>query len=476
MALMEGILSLWEMVKENLRETTVPTIFDLWYGDIEPVDYNQETAELTFFTRAKFKKPVLEKKYKPVIEKQFEEICGLEIKVLFKAEESNLPSPVIERLTNMYRKEAEREEKFPELYEDELLRGFPDDVAPGEDGAIKALRSQYTFENFIVGETNKFARAACWKVANNPSREWNPLFIYGPSGVGKTHLMFAVINEIRRRDPEARVIYIKGDDFINSMIDCLSNQNMSRFRAYFRFCDVLLVDDIQFIEGKVATQEEFFHTFQSLFDEGKQIILASDRPPRDINPLEERLRSRFEQGLLADISLPDLELRIAIIKKKAQDMNLSIPDEVLTYLAENLRSNIRQIEGTIKKIAAKCFLVDGRQITLELAKNCVEELVGDAEPLNVTIDKVFSAVFKKYNIPKEEVIGKKRNKEIVRARHIAVYLIREITEMSYPNIGKLFDRDHATVMASLDVVKKRITADPLFAMDIENMKKEVVGH
>ena len=238
---------------------------------------------------------------------------------------------------------------------------------------------------------------------------------------------------------------------------------------------MLLVDDIQFIAGKVATQEEFFHTFQSLFEDGKQIILASDRPPRDINPLEERLRSRFEQGLLADINPPDLELRVAIIKKKAEDIGIDIPDEVLSYLAENLRSNIRQIEGSIKKLAAKS-LVDGRRITMELARDCISDLLGDAEPLNVTIDKIFAAVYRKYNVSKEELLGKKRNKEIALARHVTIYLIREVTEMSYPNIGKLFERDHATIMSSLDVIKKRISFDPVFESDMENLKKEIRGH
>ena len=293
--------------------------------------------------------------------------------------------------------------------------------------------------------------------------------------MGKTHLMYAVINEMLRKQPNLKVIYTKGDEFINYMIDCLSHQAMSDFRDRYRSCDVLLVDDIQFIAGKVATQEEFFHTFQSLFEDGKQIILASDRPPRDINPLEERLRSRFEQGLLADINPPDLELRVAIIKKKAEDIGIDIPDEVLSYLAENLRSNIRQIEGSIKKLAAKS-LVDGRRITMELARDCISDLLGDAEPLNVTIDKIFAAVYRKYNVSKEELLGKKRNKEIALARHVTIYLIREVTEMSYPNIGKLFERDHATIMSSLDVIKKRISFDPVFESDMENLKKEIRGH
>ena len=249
---------------------------------------------------------------------------------------------------------------------------------------------------------------------------------------------------------------------------------MESFRNHYRSCDVLLIDDIQFIAGKESTQNEVFHTFQTLFDEGKQIILASDRPPKDIHPLEERLRSRFEQGLLADINPPNLELRVAIIKKKAEDMSIDLPPEVLSYLAENLRSNIRQLEGAIKKLAAKS-LVDGRRISLEMARDCIGDLLGDTEPLNVTIDKIFAAVYKKYNIAKDEIVGKRRNKEIANARHVAIYLIREITEISLPNIGKIFDRDHSTVMSSLDWVKRRIMAEPIFNADIENLRKEIQG-
>ncbi len=438
------------MVKEQLRQETASTVFDLWYGGIVPESFDAAENKLLFSTDSAFKLKVLNEKYKTIIEQRFAAVTGMDVQVVFTLSG-----------------DAEKEE--PEAAEPAPAAG---PYTPG-DGAEATAR--YTFENFIVGDSNRFAQAACWKVAKNPSREWNPLFIYGPSGVGKTHLLYAVINEIRRQRPGVKIIYTKGDDFTNYMIDCITHKDMSAFRERYRGCDVLLVDDIQFISGKVATQEEFFHTFQALFDEGKQIILASDRPPHEINPLEERLRSRFEQGLLADINPPNIELRVAIIKKKAEDYGIDLPGDVLTYLAENLRSNIRQIEGAIKKLVAKS-MVDGRQISLELAKECIADLLGDAEPLNVTIDKVFAEVFKKYNVPREEIVGKKRTKEIARARHVAIYLVRETTEMSYPNIGKLFGRDHATVMSSLDVVKKKIVADPLFSIDIENMKRDIVGH
>ncbi len=459
------LVIMWDMVKEALKKEYSAPFCDLWYGNIVPTTFDSTTKTLVFNTKSTFIANQLIEKHKTKLEQKFAEVCGLDIAVDFRNFEENLDAQLTGTIQNSFGKSDALPNQGNPLYVN----------APVEDGAQKALRSRYTFKNFIVGETNKFARAACWKVANNPSNEWNPLFIYGPSGVGKTHLMYAVVNEILQKSPSSKVLYTKGEEFVNHMIECLSHKSMSAFRDRYRECDVLLIDDIQFIAGKVSTQEEFFNTFDSLFTDGKQIILASDRPPRDINPLSERLRSRFEQGLLADIGLPDLELRTAIIKKKVEDMDVVLPDEVLTFLAENLRSNIRKLEGAIKKLAAKS-MIDGRNITMELAKDCVSDLLGDTEPLSVTIDKIFAAVYKKFNISKEDLVGLKRTKEIAKARHIAVHLIHEITEMSYPNIGKIFNRDHTTVMSSLEVVKKTVAKDALYAADIENIKKEIVGN
>ena len=256
------------------------------------------------------------------------------------------------------------------------------------------------------------------------------------------------------------------------MIDCLSRQAMKEFRDRYRKCDVLLIDDIQFIAGKVATQEEFFHTFNSLYDAHKQVILTSDRPPREIQQLEDRLKTRFEWGLIADIQPPDLELRVAILKQKTLAMDLELSDEILTYMGENLRSNIRQIEGAVKKLGALSFL-SGKVITRELAARCVTELLGDEEPITVTIDKVFSLVFKRYDVSKEELTGTKRNKNIAQARHIAIYLIRTLTDMSLPAIGNIFNRDHTTVMSSLNAIAKRIESDHVFALEMEEIVKDL---
>ena len=339
---------------------------------------------------------------------------------------------------------------------------------------LPTFNFEYTFDNFIVGSSNKFAHAACLAVADHPAQNYNPLFIYGPSGLGKTHLLYAITNQLKRKNEHVRVIYIKGENFTNHMIESLTRQAMKEFRDIYRSCDVLLIDDIQFIAGKTSTQEEFFHTFNALYEDGKQIILTSDRPPREIKTLEDRLKTRFEWGLIADIQPPDLELRTAIIKKKADQVNLTLPDDVLSFLAENLRSNIRQIEGAIKKLGAMSFL-SGQQINMNVARSCISDLLDGAEPVNVTVDKVFSAVYHRYNIKREDLVSARRTKEIASARHVTVYLIRTITEMSLPNIGKLFNRDHSTILSSLDAVEKRKAQDDLFRIELEEMEKEVRG-
>lgn len=456
MACPEEIKELWEIVKDSFRSKMPSAAFDVWYGSISPSHYDAAVNELVFDTNSEFKYKTLTEKYKPLIEEAFAAEAGMELTVTFRfvgtpVDTDSLKSMVVNGHT-------------------------PTSVsAPSPLSITPSLQEKYTFENFIVGNSNHFAHAVCRQVANNPSDVYNPLFIHGPSGVGKTHLMYAVINEMRRRNPDTRVIYTKGDDFINYMVECLAHKNMAVFRDRYRNCDVLLIDDIQFIAGRQSTQEEVFHTFQALFDEGKQIILASDRPPKDINPLEERLRSRFEQGMMADIGLPNLELRLAIIKKKTETLNLFIPDEVMMFLAENLRSNIRQIEGAIKKLAAKS-MIDGRNISMELARDSIADLLGNAESLDTTIDKIFSAIFKKYNVKKEQLLGKSRVHEVSHARHVAIYLIRKITELSYPNIGKIFGSHHTSMMNSEKWVMSKITKDVLFASDIELLEGEITGN
>ena len=492
MAYLDEISQVWHLVRESFRPELSDVITDLWMGGLEVVDFQGSTVTMKAESEVKIR--VVTSKYKADIERRFSEMLGFEIKLSLVSESSPIiPPEDSDLMSRMKDNELESSlsllpDGFIDVPNEPLPLKYTDGNADGNvngnsDGNVSRsnigstmppFNFEYTFENFIVGASNKFAHAACIAVADRPAQAYNPLFIYGPSGLGKTHLLYAITNELKKKIHNIRVIYIKGEDFTNQMIDSMSRQAMTEFRDKYRSCDVLLIDDIHFIAGKTSTQEEFFNTFNALHEAGKQIIMTSDRPPREIKTLEERLRTRFEWGLIADIQPPDLELRTAIIKKKAEVFNVSIPEDVLTFLAENLRSNIRQIEGAIKKLGAKSFLT-GRLVTMELARSCISELLGGAEPVTVTVDKIFAAVYKKYNIKKEEIVSSKRTKEIANARHITVYVIRQITDMSLPNIGKIIERDHTTVLSSLDTIEKRMVQNPVFRTELEEMIKEIKG-
>ena len=303
----------------------------------------------------------------------------------------------------------------------------------------------YTFERFIVGSSNKFAHAAALAVSQRPAAENNPLFIYGNSGLGKTHLMYAIANVLRRTHPEYRIIYVKGEDFTNELITAIQEGNVQAFRNKYRMVDLLLLDDVQFIAGKERTQEEFFHTFNALYEAKKQIVLTSDRPPKEINTLEDRMKTRFEWGLLADIQPPDFETRIAIIRDKAVKMGVELPDDVSNYIAENIQANIRQLEGAVKKIKAMHELMSER-ITVSLAENAIDALRTENPGLNPTPERIMEAVANYFYIPVEQMISQNRSKDVAYPRQMAMYMIRQELEYSFPDIAKIFKRDHTTVM------------------------------
>ena len=478
MAYLDDISQVWHLVRETFRPELSDIITDLWLGGLEVMDFQGSTVVMKAESEVKIR--VVTSKYKTEIEKRFSEMLGFDVTLRLVCaaspqipgddngffQRSTEPAPVTPPPTPA----PVRATEIPLPVQNQESAFTPGGIG----STLPPFNFEYTFENFIVGSSNKFAHAACLAVADRPAQAYNPLFIYGPSGLGKTHLLYAITNELKKKIDNVRVIYIKGEDFTNQMIDSLSRQAMNEFRDKYRSCDVLLIDDIQFIAGKTSTQEEFFHTFNALHEAGKQIIMTSDRPPREIKTLEDRLKTRFEWGLIADIQPPDLELRTAIIKKKADQVNVSIPDEVLTFLAENLRSNIRQIEGAIKKLGAKSFLT-GRHVTMELARSCISELLGGAEPVTVTVDKIFASIQKKYNIKREDIVSSKRTKDIANARHITVYTIRSVTDMSLPNIGKIIDRDHSTVLSSIEAVEKKMAQNPVYRAEIEEMIKEIKG-
>ncbi len=453
------INEIWSMVKGQIKQKIGTTAVELWFGDAEIISFSDDNI-LTILAGSDFKKKIIIDRYKPELELLFKEYMGFEIKIDVESKDQQA------NVDDIKRRLATQDNQTTSNDEDDGEK----DVTIGS--TMPTVNFEYTFDNFIVGNSNKFAHAACVAVADRPAQDYNPLFIYGPSGLGKTHLLYAVTNEIKKKNPYANIIYIKGEDFTNQMIESIAKKSMAKFRDKYRMCDVLLVDDIQFIAGKYSTQEEFFHTFNALYEDGKQIILVSDRPPRDIETLEDRIKTRFEWGLIADIQPPDLELRIAIFKNKISQAGITVSDEIITYLAENLRQHIRQIEGAVKKLVALKYL-SGNEITMDVVKGCMSELLGGAEPIGVTVDKIFGAVEKKYGVTKAELTSKSRVKEVAQARHIAIHLIRTMTEMSLPAIGKLFNRDHTTVISSLDAVDKKMASSSAFEAEINNLIKEI---
>ena len=301
----------------------------------------------------------------------------------------------------------------------------------------------YTFERFIVGSSNKFAHAAALAVSQRPAAENNPLFIYGNS----------IANVLRRTHPEYRIIYVKGEDFTNELITAIQEGNVQAFRNKYRMVDLLLLDDVQFIAGKERTQEEFFHTFNALYEAKKQIVLTSDRPPKEINTLEDRMKTRFEWGLLADIQPPDFETRIAIIRDKAVKMGVELPDDVSNYIAENIQANIRQLEGAVKKIKAMHELM-GERITVSLAENAIDALRTENPGLNPTPERIMEAVANYFYIPVEQMISQNRSKDVAYPRQMAMYMIRQELEYSFPDIAKIFKRDHTTVMHACNKIEE----------------------
>lgn len=336
------------------------------------------------------------------------------------------------------------------------------------------LNPKYTFETFVVGNNNRFAHAAALAVGNEPSNSYNPLFLYGGVGLGKTHLMHAIGNRILENNKNANVLYVTSEKFTNQLINAIKDNKNEFFRNKYRTIDVLLIDDIQFIAGKERVQEEFFHTFNALYEEGKQIIISSDKPPRDIEFLEDRLKSRFEWGLLADISCPDYETRLAILRKKAQDENIIIDDSILSDIATKIDSNIRELEGVFNKIVARASLTHS-PITIELAENIINEFKYESEKV-ISSDFIKETVSKYFSIDKEELAGSKRSNDIAFPRQIAMYLCREIAGMSFPQIGVEFgNRDHSTVMHGYNKIAKEIKEKNSTKLIVESVKNIIVN-
>lgn len=343
----------------------------------------------------------------------------------------------------------------------------------GKENGFSSLNSKYTFDSFVVGNSNRFAHAASFAVAESPSRAYNPLFIYGGVGLGKTHLMQAIGHHILLKYSTFSVVYVSSEQFTNELISSIKDDNTSGFRNKYRNIDVLLIDDIQFLAGKERTQEEFFHTFNTLYEANKQVVISSDRPPRNIPTLEDRLRSRFEWGLITDIQPPDLETRIAILRKKAQTEKLNIPYDVLDYIANYIDSNIRELEGALVRLVAFATL-NNKPVNLTTASEALKDILPPPRPRKITIEMIQKAVAKYYDLEVSEILSKKRNKQMVFPRHVAMYLCRKLTDASYPQIGDQFGgRDHTTVIHAIEKMEKQVLEDRDLSATIEKLLKKI---
>ena len=421
---MDHFKEAWKVICDYCKNNITDVAYNTWISKIEPQSLDFDKKEAVLLVPNDFHRKTLERCYKLLLQEGFKAVFGTEITIIFKVPD-----------------ETERDEQ-----------------ASTED--IQDNEYEYTFDTFIVGNSNKFAHAACLAVAQNPSKAYNPLFLYGNSGLGKTHLMFAIANEIKKNNPERTICYVKGEDFTNEMIESLHKVTMTEFRQKYRYNDVLLVDDVQFIGGKESTQQEFFHTFETLYQAQKQIILTSDRPPKEIKSLDERLRSRFEMGLLADIQPPDLETRIAIIKRKADIMGIEISNEVCEYIAANVKSNIRQLEGTVKKIRAK-YNLDGEKPSIKSVQNIIADILNNDVPPEVTVEKIIDEVARTFNVSSEEIrSSNNRSAQISKPRQVAIYIVNELTNLTQENIGKEFGgRDHSTIKYAIDTTSKKMKQD-----------------
>ncbi|WP_040195443.1 chromosomal replication initiator protein DnaA [Candidatus Soleaferrea massiliensis] len=443
---MESFSQVFSSVCDYCKGEISEVAYNLWISCIEPIGFENGTA--TLYVRSEFQKNIIDEKYVGLLKRAFNAVLGFEVAIKLVCDEDKLDS-----------KKA-----------DEAMKKYtPEQVEKSSQGG----EYEFTFSTFIVGSSNKFAHAASLAVAANPSGAYNPLFIYGASGLGKTHLLYAIHSEIAKNKPDKNIVYVKGETFTNELIDSIRTETTRQFRDKYRLADVLLMDDVQFIGGKESTQEEFFHTFNELYQADKQIVLTSDRPPKEIKTLEDRLRTRFEWGLLADVQPPDFETRIAIIRRKAELLDIQIPDEVAEYIANRLKNNIRQLEGTVKKLKAYKLLA-GTPPSIAIAQNAIRDILNDNQPIPVTVERIISEVSRTYGVSPSDVRSNKRSAQISTARQVSAYVIREITQMSMSSIGEEFSgRDHSTMVYAIQQVEKNMAHDSRFKETVEDIVKNI---
>lgn len=421
-----------------------------------PMKMENDTAY--FCVATVFLKRLIDQKFKENVETALSDVMGFNVAVQIMTEEEVPPR---------FREMAQQKS-------DEFITDIQHEEVEDEIRAFNA-QANLTFETFVTGKENEFAHAAALAIANNPAGAYNPFFLYGHSGLGKTHLINAIANKIRENHPDKVILYAKGDEFTSELIDAIKYNTQRQFKQKYRSADILLMDDVQFLSGRPSIQEEMFHTFDALYESGRQIILTSDRPPREIAVLEERLQSRFSMGLIADIQPPEYETRVAIIKRKAELYNLKMPADVTELIATKIKSNVRELEGTIKKLKAFNQLW-GQTPTIALAKDAMEAIIKENANNAITPDMIIENVARYHNVTVDQIKGKKKDAPVVKPRQQAMYLIRELTQLSLPEIGNAMGgKNHTTVLHSIKRVEESIQKDPAFAKTIaeltENIKK-----
>lgn len=442
---METFFDIWASVLEYGKEKVGKIAYELWLLPILPV--NVETfkdGEITLKFSNDFKKNTVVKQYGDMLEEAFVAVCGFPVKIHYTCPEDGLTEDEKNKLD---------------------LLDFKNET--------------FTFDNFIVGPSNKFVYAATKAVAADPggrigkgTMTYNPLFIYGNSGLGKTHLLNAISYEVERNYPNMKIMYVSCETFANEFYQALSNKTIDEFHEKYRKnIDLFLIDDIQFIAGKTQTEEEFFHTFNALADNGRQVVITADRPPREIHSLTDRLRTRFENGLLADIQPPEFETRCAIIKRKAELLNFTIDEKIVEYIAEKVKTNVRQLEGITKKLHAE-FIYGNQDPTITGAQAAIKNVLNDNQPLPVTINRVIDEVSRTTGVSMEDIRGKKRNAEISNARKMCFYIIKEITDMNFSAIGKEFNKDRTTVMYNVEEFDKIISKDST----LNNQVRDIINN
>lgn len=444
---MDQFEELWGKVLSMAEQKISKPSFDTWLKSTKMIDFKKDVV--TIAASNSFTRDWLDTHYVPLIADIMNELMGEELTIRF-----------------VVPKDTDQEEDFPTVKPS--VRNRTDN---SNDNTPGMLNPKYTFDTFVIGSGNRFAHAASLAVAEAPARAYNPLFIYGGVGLGKTHLMHAIGHYVLEQNPSAKVVYLSSEKFTNEFINSIRDNKAVEFRNKYRNVDVLLIDDIQFLAGKESTQEEFFHTFNTLHEELKQIIISSDRPPKEIPTLEDRLRSRFEWGLITDISPPDLETRIAILKKKAKaDGLIDIPDEVMNYIANQIDSNIRELEGALIRVVAYSSLVN-QDVTSDLASEALKDIMPNARPKALTILDIQKAVGEHFHVRLEDFSAKKRTRSVAFPRQVAMYLSREMTDFSLPKIGDEFGgRDHSTVIHAHEKIVKMLKDDHSLQQDIKDIR------